>query len=155
MFGKEEDRNEHLQAERSCQAVLQDYWPGIHQAININETIQKRIDLKLSADGFDKLPQTTKDALHIWVEANIEEYVGNSPSSQERRELKNWYLIWLALFPGVEVPHNPCEPLSVLSTYPFSNLKQFLTARPEHQSKMNDSSKLFGTECSIGWKQVK
>lgn len=155
MFDKEEDRNKHLQAEISCQAVMQDYWPGIHQAININETIQRRIDLKLSADGFDKLPQTTKDALHIWVEANIEEYVGNGASSQERRELKNWYLIWLALFPGVEVPLNPCEHLSILPICAFSNLKQFLTVLLEHQSRMNDSSKLFGAECSIGWEQVR
>jgi hypothetical protein len=84
-------------------------WPGTGEAENINDKIQERVDKKLSARGYQELEPSTKNALVLWVSANITEYVGDNPTTQDKQELKNWYLIWLALFPGVPVPSHPCK----------------------------------------------
>jgi len=104
---------EHSRAYPACDSVLPDQWPGINQAENINETIQERITAILTARGFHQLPQTTKDAVNLWVSANITEYVSDSPTPQDMLELKNWYLMWLALFPGIAVPVHPCKLTSI------------------------------------------
>jgi hypothetical protein len=133
LFDTSEERDEHSRADPSeiCGAVLPAQWPGIDQAENINETIQKRINKNLSARGYQLLLQRTKDALELWVSANITEYVGDSPTSQDLLELRNWYLIWLALFPGVAVPSNPCKITSLSHRNCLAHFRQFVTDHPQ------------------------
>ncbi|EHL03123.1 hypothetical protein M7I_0815 [Glarea lozoyensis 74030] len=90
-----------------CHVKPEEEWPGSAEAESINDKVQERIRKKISARGYQELESSTKDALVLWVSANITEYVGDNPTSQDKQELKNWYLIWLALFPGIPVPSQP------------------------------------------------
>lgn len=138
LFGSSEKMGEHSRAYPACDPVLPDQWPGIDQAENINETIQERITINLTARGYQQLPQTTKDALNIWVSANITEYVSDSPTPQDLLELKNWYLIWLALFPGIVVPTHPCKPQIAFAPICHAYFVKFATGHPSPQRKMGD-----------------
>jgi len=100
-----------------CNVKPEEEWPGTGEAENVNDKIQERIRKNLSARGYQELAQSTKDALVLWISVNITEYVGENPTSQDRQELKNWYLIWLALFPGIPVPNHPCKFHTLRVTY--------------------------------------
>lgn len=91
-----------------CRRRGETQWPSTDQAENINEIIQKRIDRYLSTT-IEELGAQTSTALETWISENITEYAGENPVPKDRAELRSWYLFWLALFPGVDVPKHPCE----------------------------------------------
>jgi hypothetical protein len=84
-------------------------WPGTIQAEGINDFIEERIKTFRKSAFQKRLSDDTQVALNTWVRANVTEYVGTDFTEQDELELKNWYLIWLALFPHVDVPPHPCE----------------------------------------------
>lgn len=53
------------------------------------------------------------DPVHfrIWVDRNVPLYIGKSNTRHEiaMKELSEWYIIFSALFPGDEIPTNPCK----------------------------------------------
>jgi hypothetical protein len=117
LFENDSLRDAHAHRDVCCEKLLPEQWPGTGQAENINETIRQRINNILSSRGYYLLPQTTKSAIELWVDANIAEYAGASALHKDRLELKNWYLMWLALLPDIPAPTHPCEcnPASLFS----------------------------------------
>ncbi|KAH8671902.1 hypothetical protein BGZ60DRAFT_22954 [Tricladium varicosporioides] len=109
LFDNDTLRDTHARGDISCEMLLPEQWPGTGQAENINETIRQRISSILTSRGYYMLLQATKSAIDLWVDANIVEYAGTSALHKDRLELKNWYLIWLALFPDIPAPTHPCE----------------------------------------------
>lgn len=110
-FKTPELRDEHLRLDPSLMCTVRDdlLWPGTIQAEGINDFIEERIK-KFRKPAFQKrLSDDTQVALNTWVRANVTEYVGTNFTKHDELELRNWYLIWLALFPGVDVPPHPCE----------------------------------------------
>jgi hypothetical protein len=62
------------------------------------------------------------DPVHfrVWVDRNVPLYIGKSNTRHEiaMKELSEWYIIFSALFPGDEIPTNPCKSVMLLSN-PF------------------------------------
>ncbi|KAH8802661.1 hypothetical protein F5884DRAFT_755977 [Xylogone sp. PMI_703] len=112
LFSNEEDKANHSRVDVSemCHVIPEDAWPTTHQTESIDKKVKDRINEKLSARGYQQLDSATKFAIESWISANITEYVGENPLQQDKLALRNWYLVWLTLFPGVPVPSHPfCE----------------------------------------------
>jgi hypothetical protein len=52
-----------------------------------------------------------KDEHDKWVDANFELYINHSSTTEAvaRLELGKWLVAWYIIFPGVEIPSNPCQ----------------------------------------------
>jgi hypothetical protein len=106
---KLKDDHERLEPSQMCETIAEERWSITDHAEGISYVMQKRIRWNLSPRGQQALSEETRAALEIWVQTNITEYVGDKRTAQDELELKNWYLIWLALFPGINVPSHPCK----------------------------------------------